>query len=78
MHEHEHSQQIEQMLDVMLCLPKSAWASVLLGVKKKIGAAALQKIILQACHEAGFERQKSSTNAPLKAHGRHTDIFPRA
>ena len=52
MHQHEHSQQIEEMFDVMLCLPKSAWQCVLSEVDKKIGTAALRKIILGACNEA--------------------------
>ena len=31
------------MLDVMLCMPKSAWGLVLEKVEKKIGAAARAK-----------------------------------
>ena len=40
------------MLDVMLCLPRYAWGFVLIDVDKKIGRAALQKIILRACDES--------------------------
>jgi len=40
------------MFDVMLGLPRSAWQFVLREVDKKIGAAALQKIIPRACDEA--------------------------
>jgi hypothetical protein len=40
------------MFDVMLCLPRSAWKCVLKEVDKKIGAAALRQIILQACNES--------------------------
>jgi hypothetical protein len=36
-----YSEQIERMLDVMLCMPKSAWGLVLEKVEKKIGAVAL-------------------------------------
>jgi hypothetical protein len=43
--------QIELMFDVMLCLPRSAWKCVLAEVDKKIGTAALRKIILHACNE---------------------------
>lgn len=49
------------MLDVMLCLPRYAWGFVLIDVDKKIGTAALKKIILRACDESGshmFERFK--------------------
>ena len=56
-----YSEQIERMLDVMLCLPRSAWGLVLAEVNKKIGTAALQKIILRACDESDssiLERSK--------------------
>ena len=43
----EYPKHIERMLDVMLCLPKSAWGLVLASVESKIGSAALQRIILQ-------------------------------
>jgi hypothetical protein len=45
----------------MLCLPRRAWGFVLIDVDKKIGTAALQKIILRACDNSGshmFERFK--------------------
>jgi len=44
MHDRKHSEQIERMLDVMLCMPKSTWGLVLEKVEKKIGAAALRTI----------------------------------
>jgi len=44
---HEYPKHIERMLDVMLCLPRSAWGLVLARVENKIGRAALQRIILQ-------------------------------
>src|SRR5262249_47878123 len=47
-----YSEHVELMFDVMLCLPKSAWACVLAEVDKKIGTAALRKIILRACNES--------------------------
>jgi hypothetical protein len=52
MHDRKHSEQIERMLDVMLCMPKSAWGLVLEKVEKKIGAAALRRIILRAYEES--------------------------
>lgn len=57
------SEGIEEMLDLMLCLPRYTWGFVLIDVDKKIGTAALQKIILHACGESGphmFERFKRS------------------
>jgi hypothetical protein len=57
------SEHIEGMLDVMLCLPRRAWGLVLIDVDKKIGTAALHRIILSACDESGshmFERFKRS------------------
>jgi hypothetical protein len=54
---------IEGMLNIMLCLPRRAWGFVLIDVDKKIGTAALQKIILRACDESDspiFERFKRS------------------
>jgi hypothetical protein len=58
---HKFSEQIEAMLDVMLCLPRHAWGFVLIDVDKKIGTAALPKIILRACDESDspmFEKFK--------------------
>jgi hypothetical protein len=55
------SEHIEGMLDVMLYLPRRAWGFVLMDVDKRIGTAALHKIILRACDESGsymFERFK--------------------
>jgi hypothetical protein len=51
-----YSEQIERMLDVMLCMPKSAWGLVLEKVEKKIGAAALRRIILRASKESDLKR----------------------
>jgi hypothetical protein len=41
-----YSEQIEAMLDVMLCLPRRAWGFVLVDVENKVGTAVLQRIIL--------------------------------
>lgn len=62
MRDRRFSEQIEGMLDVMLCLPRYAWGFVLIDVGKKIGTGALQHIILRACDESdspmfeGFKR----------------------
>jgi hypothetical protein len=56
MRDRKHSEQIERMLDVILCMPKSAWGSVLEKVEKKIGAAALRRIILRAYQESDLKR----------------------
>lgn len=56
MHDRKHSEQIERMLDVMLCMPKSAWGLVLERVEKKIGAAVLRRIILRAYEESDLKR----------------------
>jgi hypothetical protein len=56
MHDHKYSEQIERMLDVMLCMPKSAWGLVLERVEKKIGAAALRTIILRAYEKSDLRR----------------------
>jgi hypothetical protein len=37
MHDGKHSERIERMLDVVLCMPKSAWGLILEKVEKKIG-----------------------------------------
>ena len=61
MRDRAFSEHIERMLDVMLCLPRRAWGFVLIDMDKKIGTAALHKIIRRACHESGsyiFERFK--------------------
>jgi hypothetical protein len=63
MRDRRFSEQIQEMLDVMLCLPKYAWGLVLIDVDKKIGTPALQKIILRACGESDshmFESFKRS------------------
>jgi hypothetical protein len=52
MRDRRFSEQIDEMLDVMLCLPRYAWGFVLVDVHRKIGTAALQKIILRACDES--------------------------
>jgi hypothetical protein len=56
MRDRQYSEQIERMLDVMLCMPKSAWGLVLEKVEKKIGAAALRRIILRAYKESDLKR----------------------
>jgi hypothetical protein len=56
MPDRKHSEQIERMLDVMLCMPKSAWGLVLEKIEKKIGAAALRRIILRAYEESDLKR----------------------
>src|SRR2546430_17202284 len=56
MHDRKYSEQIERMLDVMLCMPKSAWGLVLEKIEKKIGAAALRRIILRAYEESDLKR----------------------
>jgi hypothetical protein len=56
MHDGKYSEQIERMLDVMLCMPKSAWGLVLEKVEKKIGSAALRRIILRAYEESDLKR----------------------
>jgi hypothetical protein len=56
MHDHQYSEQIERMLDVMICMPKSAWGLVLEKVEKKIAAAALPTIILRAYEESDLKR----------------------
>ena len=56
MHDGKYSVQIERMLDVMLCMPKSAWGLVLEKIEKKIGAAALRRIILRAYEESDLKR----------------------
>jgi hypothetical protein len=61
MRDRRFSEQIEGMLDVMLCLPRYAWGFVLIDVDKKIGTVALQKIILRACDDSDshmFEKFK--------------------
>jgi hypothetical protein len=56
MQDGKYSEQIERMLDVMLCMPKSAWGLVLTKVEKKIGAASLRRIILRAYEESDLKR----------------------
>jgi hypothetical protein len=71
----KYPERIERMLDVMVSLPKDAWGWVLLDVEKKIGTAALQRIILRAhqiekasVHGKGTAKRKrkrqSAINAP--------------
>jgi hypothetical protein len=57
----EYPGHIERMLDVMLCLPKSAWGLVLASVESKIGRAALQRIILQV-----YEIEKRTVHVETK------------
>jgi hypothetical protein len=56
MDDRKYSKQIERMLDVMLCMPKNAWGLVLEKIEKKIGAAALRRIILRAYEESDLKR----------------------
>jgi hypothetical protein len=56
MRDHDYSEQIERMLDAMLCMPKRAWGLVLEKVEKKIGADELRTIILQAYGESDLKR----------------------
>jgi hypothetical protein len=56
MGDRKYPEQIERMLNVMLCMPKSAWGLVLMKVEKKIGAGALRRIILQAYEESDLKR----------------------
>ena len=44
----KYPERIERLLDVMVAIPKDGWGLVFLEVEKKIGAAALERIILQA------------------------------
>ena len=44
----KYPERIERMLDVMIAIPKDAWGLVFLELEKKIGAAALEGIILEA------------------------------
>ena len=43
-----YPERIERMVDVMIAIPKNAWGLVFLEVEKKIGAPALERIILEA------------------------------
>jgi hypothetical protein len=56
MNDRKYPKRIERMIDVMLCIPKSAWGLVLEKVEKKIGAAALRRIILRAYEESDLKR----------------------
>lgn len=56
MDDSKYSEQIERMLDVMLCMPKNAWGLVLEKVEKRIGAAALRRIILRAYEKSDLKR----------------------
>ena len=56
MDDRKYPEQIERMLDVMLCMPKSAWGLVLVKVEKKIGAAVLRRIILRVYEESDLRR----------------------
>jgi hypothetical protein len=69
----KYPKHIERMLDVMVCLPKNAWGWVLLDIEKKIGTAALQRIIMRAyeIEKAGIHgkrgkkrKRESAINAP--------------
>jgi hypothetical protein len=57
----KYPEHIERMLDVMVCLPKNAWGWVFLDVEKKIGTAALQRIISRA-----YEIEKASVHGKGK------------
>ena len=56
MNDRKYPKRIERMIDVMLCIPKSAWGLVLEKVEKKIGATALRRIILRAYEESDLKR----------------------
>jgi len=56
MNDRKYPKHIERMIDVMLCIPKSAWGLVLEKVEKKIGATALRRIILRAYEESDLKR----------------------
>ena len=56
MDEGRYSEQIKAMVDVMICLPRSAWGFVLKEVDKKIGRPALQQIIFRAYEAFGSHR----------------------
>ena len=59
-----YPERIERMLDVMIALPKNAWGWVLLDVEKKIGTAALKRIILRAYqikNASGYSMGKGET-----------------
>jgi hypothetical protein len=80
----KYPEHIERMLDVMVSLPKNAWGWVLLDVEKKIGTAALQRIILRACqiemasrHSRGKGVTKRKPRSAIKAPKIITGI-PRA
>jgi hypothetical protein len=55
-----YSEQIEGMLEVMLCLPRSAWGLVLKEMANRIGTGALHKIIVHACDESDWHVPKGS------------------
>jgi hypothetical protein len=60
----KYPERIERMLDVMIALPKNAWGLVLLDVEKKIGMAALKRIILRAYQieqASGYSRSRGVT-----------------
>jgi hypothetical protein len=67
-----YPEHIERMLDVMLCLPRSAWGLVLAKVEKKIGKAVLQTIILRVYEESdrdvrqNFKRAGAMLNRETK------------
>ena len=56
MNDRKYPKHIERMIDVMLCIPKSAWGLVLEKVEKKIGATALRRIVLRAYEESDLKR----------------------
>jgi len=56
MNDRKYPKRIERMIDVMLCIPKSAWGLVLEKVEKKIGATALRRIVLRAYEESDLKR----------------------
>jgi hypothetical protein len=73
MDDRTHSEQIEVMFDVMLCLPRRSWQCVLREVGKKIGTAALRDIILHACNESNprmLERLKRGVGMLNREHNR--------
>ena len=59
----KYPERSERMLDVMMYLPKNEWGWVLLDVEKKIGTAALERIISVAY---GIEEASAHSEAVSK------------
>jgi hypothetical protein len=79
----KYPNRIERMLDVMVSLPKNAWGWVLLDVEKKIGTAALQRIIFRAhqiekasVHNKGKSKKKRKLQSAINVPKIVTSISP--